>query len=325
MTRTIVCLGLLVSLPSLACRTNTTGKPADAAIADEIGSGNGGTGMAGGGAGAGGGSDASGGATSHAGGGAGGGFEVGGGAGGSATGGAGFAYGGAGATGTVADADGEPEASREVEADIDGPADSGSGTQDSGVIDGSTSRDGNPLTAGEATALYRDYVNDPVSVYSLEELQVPGAWDAMGIQLFSAGYVDNAGYFLNLRSFVAFAGQLYPVSKYSPQLLSAVVVGDTLYFTMRAGSGINYSVLGKIWVSDAGLQILQSSDYMRPASSNLFLRESDGQIIAEMGSGSTFNSWTSSGVFGWIRDEGARVVIVDEAGTLIPIDGEGGW
>ena len=98
----------------------------------------------------------------------------------------------------------------------------------------------------------------------------------------------------------------------------------TVYFTMRAGSGISYSVLGKIWVSDAGLQIRQGADYA--TSSDLYLRESDGQIVVELGGfGSKFNSWTSQGVFGWLRDDGAIVVAVDAAGTVIPYRGVGGW
>jgi hypothetical protein len=310
MARTIAWLGLSVSFLWLACGASRTKATSDAA-ADSAsspakgGAADGAAGVAGAAAGAGGGPEAGGGAAD------------------AASGGAGVAGGGAGTTGAAADAASAPEDSGwpQDRAAESGPAESGAGMQDSGVSDG---RGDQPLTVAQATALYRDYVNDPVSVYSLEELQVPGAWDAMGIQLFSVGFVDEFGYVVNLRPFVAFDGKLYPVSKYpSGGLLSAVLLGDTVYFTMQAGSGINYSVLGKIWVSDAGLQIRQGADY---AFSDLYLRESDGQIVVELGGfGSKFNSWTSLGVFGWLREDGAIVVAVDAAGTVIPYRSVGGW
>jgi len=312
MIRTIACLGLLVSFMSLACRTSTTRTAADAAIAGASGSAYGGAGVAGGGSGM----------TGAAG--ADGGVEAG--AGGSANGWARVADCGAGTTAAAADATSESEASRGSEAGADGPADVGAGMEDSRVFDALSGRDAKPLTVTEATALYQDSVNNPGTVYSLEELQVPGAWDAMGIQLFSVGFLDDSGYVINVGPYVAFAGKLYPVTKYggSTEFLSAVVLGDRLYFTMRAGSGISYSELGKIWVSDAGLQVMQSANYV--SSSDLYLHESEGQIVVEMGGrGSTFNSWTSPGVFGWLRDDGTRVVAVDAAGAVIPYRFEGAW
>jgi hypothetical protein len=313
MARTIAWLGLSVSFLWLACGASRTKATGDAAADSASSPAKGGAGVGGGAAG-----------MAGAAAGAGGGSKAGGGAGGAASGGAGVAGGGAGATGAAADAASVPEDSGwpQDRAAESGPAESGAGMQDSAVSDG---RGDQPLTEAQATALYRDYVNDPVSVYSLEELQVPGAWDATGIQLFSVGFVDEFGYVVNLRPFVAFDGKLYPVTKYpSGGLLSAVLMGDTMYFTMQAGSGISYSVLGKIWVSDAGLQILQGADYA--TSSDLYLQESDGQVVVEMcGLGSTFNSCTSLGVFGWLRDDGAIVVAVDDAGTVIPYRSVGGW
>jgi hypothetical protein len=313
MARTIAWLGLSVSFLWLACGASRTKATGDAATDSASSPAKGGAGVGGGAAGMAGASA-----------GAGGGSEASSGTGGAASGGTGgAASGGAGTTGAAADAASGPEDSGwpQDRAAESGPAESGAGMQDSGAPDG---RGDQPLTVAQATALYRDYVNDPVSVYSLEELQVPGVWDATGIQLFSIGFVDEFGYVVNLRPFVAFDGKLYPVTKYpSGGLLSAVLTGDTVYFTMQAGSGINYSVLGKIWVSDAGLQILQGADY---AFFDLYLQESDGQVVVETcGLGSTFNSCTSLGIFGWLRDDGAIVVAVDAAGAVIPYRSVGGW
>jgi len=181
-------------------------------------------------------------------------------------------------------------------------------------------------------ALFRDFVYQDIptyntdSVFSVEELQVPGAWDAMGIQLFSGGSVDDYGYVINTRPFVTLACKLYPLTKWSATgLLSAVLVDSRLYYTVRAGSGINYSELGRISLSDSGPQILKGADYGRPDPSNLYLRESAGRIVAELGFGMNFNSWTFEEVFGWLRDDGASLVIVDAAGTAIPYNGAGGW
>ena len=267
---------------------------------------------------------------------AGAGGPAGGGAGGRANGGAAAGGGGAsggaggagGTSGGAADAASGLEASQGFEAGGNGPADGGEGREDGGASDTLAGRDAKPLTVTEATALYQDSVNNPGTVYSLEELQVPGAWDALGIQLFSVGFGDQFGYVINLGPYVAFAGKLYPVTKYggSTRLMSAVLLGDTLYFTMRAGSGISYCELGKIWVSEAGLQILQSANYRSTTAPYLCLRESGAQIVVELGGlGSTFNSCTSLGVFGWLRDDGTKVVAVDATGAVIPYRFEGGW
>jgi hypothetical protein len=175
--------------------------------------------------------------------------------------------------------------------------------------------------------VYRDIPTyNPVSVFSVEELQVPDAWEAMGVQLFTGGSVDDYGYVINTRPFVTLACRLYPLTKWSATgLLSAVLVGSTLYYTVHAGSGISYTELGRISLSGGGLQILQGADYGRPDGLNLYLRESGGQIVVDLGDGMKFNSWNALQVFGWLRDDGASLVVVDAAGTVIPYNGEGGW
>jgi len=164
-------------------------------------------------------------------------------------------------------------------------------------------------------------------VFSVTELQVPGAWEAMGIQLFSGGSVDDYGYVVNERPIVSFSCQLYPLTKWSAErLLSAVLLDSTLYYTVQAGSGLNYSELGRISLSGAGIEILQGPDYGRSDPLNLYLRESGGQIVVELGAGMKFNSWSAQSVFGWLRDEGGySLVVVDATGQPIPSTGAGGW
>ena len=206
----------------------------------------------------------------------------------------------------------------------------GAGIADAGAIDANPACASQPLTQEQATALYRDFVYqdtptyNPDSVFTVEEFQVPGAWDAMGIQLFSGGYVDEFGYAVYMRPFVTLACKLYPLTKWSATgLLSAVLVGNTLYYTVRAGSGINYTELGRISLSGSGLEVLQGADYA--SGSNLYLRESAGQIVVELGDGMKFNSWTAQGVFGWLKDDGSTIVAVDSAGQTIPPQGIGSW
>jgi hypothetical protein len=213
-----------------------------------------------------------------------------------------------------------------------GPADGGAGIENDGATDASVDCDGQQLTQAQATTLFRDFVYrdiptyNPVSEFSVEELQVPGAWEAMGIQLFSGGSPDDYGYVVNERPVVTRACKLYPLTKWSSErLLSAVLVGSTLYYTVQAGSGIMYSELGRISLSGGGLQILQGADYGRPDGLNLYLRESGGQIVVDLGDGMKFNSWSALQVFGWLRDDGASLVVVDAAGTVIPYNGVGGW
>jgi hypothetical protein len=207
----------------------------------------------------------------------------------------------------------------------------GAGTGDAGAIDENAACDSQRLTQTQATALFQDFVYrdiptyNPVSVFSVEELQVPDAWEAMGVQLFTGGSVDDYGYVINTRPFVTLACRLYPLTKWSATgLLSAVLVGSTLYYTVHAGSGISYTELGRISLSVGGLQILQGADYGRPDGLNLYLRESAGQIVVELGSGMKFN-WTSQGVFGWLKDDGPSLVVVDSAGQTIPPNATGAW
>ena len=244
-----------------------------------------------------------------------------GGASGSANGGAGIAGGGS-ETGGGAQASGG----------VSGPADGGASIENDGATDASADCDGRPLTQAQATTLFRDFVYrdiptyNPVSEFSVEELQVPGAWEAMGIQLFSGGFPDDYGYVVNERPVVMRACKLYPLTKWSSErLLSAVLVGSTLYYTVQAGSGIMYSELGRISLSGGGLQILQGADYGRPDGLNLYLRASGGQIAVDLGTGMKFNSWSALQILGWLRDDGANIVVVDPAGAVIPYNGVGGW
>ena len=251
-----------------------------------------------------------------------------GGASGSANGGAAGVGGGAGIAGAAADAGGGSQAS----GGASGPADGGAGIENDGATAASADCDGQPLRQSQAPTLFRDFVYhavptyNPASVFSVEEIRVPGAWEAMGIQLFSGGSVDDYGYVVNLRPVVTRACKLHPLTRLSSErLLSAVLVGSTLYFTLQAGSGINYSELGRISLSGGGLEILQGANYARADSSNLYLRESGGQIVVDLGDGMKFNSWTALQVFGWLRDDGANIVVVDAAGTVIPYQSVGGW
>jgi hypothetical protein len=193
--------------------------------------------------------------------------------------------------------------------------------QDSGAPDG---RGDQPLTVAQATALYRDYVNDPVSVYSLEELQVPGAWDAMGIQLFSIGFVDEFGYVVNLRPFVAFDGKLYPVTKYpSGGLLSAVLTGR--HGVLHHASWFWHQLLGA--GQDLGLRRGAADParcrlrIFRPVPARIRWADRGGVGRPRQ----QIQFLDQSGVFGWLRDDGAIVVAVDAAGTVIPYRSVGGW
>jgi hypothetical protein len=210
-----------------------------------------------------------------------------------------------------------------------GLADGGTGTAI--PSDASLASGNQPLTQTQATALFHGFVvqdipnYNPASVFSVEELVVPGVWAATGVQLFVGGAIDDYGYIVNQRPFATRAGKVYPLTKYSGTgLLSAALVGQKLYYSIRAGSGINYSELGRISLVGDDLAILHGPDFANDL--NLYLRVSGERIVVELGSGLKLNSldWTPQGVFGWLKDEGDRLVVVDEAGQEIPSVGPGG-
>lgn len=188
-----------------------------------------------------------------------------------------------------------------------------------------------PLNQVQAMRLFEKYVYrdnptyNPQSQFTVEELDVTGAWEAMGVQLFSGGSWSN-GYVINTRPFVIHACKLYPLTQSSStELLSAILVNSTIYYTIRAGSGINYSELGKLSLVENELYILQGADYGRPDPNHLYLREVDGNLLLELGSGIKFNTWIRISTFGWLRDDGINLMVVDESGKVLTPQGLGGW
>jgi hypothetical protein len=188
-----------------------------------------------------------------------------------------------------------------------------------------------PFNQAQATTLFQEFgyrdqpTYHPNSTFSVEELPVPGAWEVMGVQLFSGG-TWNDGYVINSRPFVIHACKLYPLTQWSStELLSAILVNRTIYYSIQAGSGINYSELGKLSLVEDELHILKGADYGRPDPANLYLREVDGNILVDLGTGMKFNTWNQLSIYGWLRDDGVNLIVVDAEGNELPHQGEGEW
>jgi hypothetical protein len=184
-----------------------------------------------------------------------------------------------------------------------------------------------PLTQTQAIALFQAFVfqenpaYNPNSQFTVEEHTVLGACQAMGIQLFTGGTL-NEGYLNHSRPFVAYKGKIFPLTHGTEtRLLSAVLVGTTLYYSVYEGSGINYTQLGKVSLIEESLYVLPGPTYPRFDASNLFLRISEGQIGVEIGYGQTFNTWTMQTIFGRLQDQGQSLAILDSQGKEIAPQG----
>ena len=96
--------------------------------------------------------------------------------------------------------------------------------------------------------------------------------------------------------------------------MSAVMVGDELYYTFSWGSGIHRSQIGRLSADGAGLTINESGGY---EDVDLFVHKADNRVQVEEGRFIDFNSWESGRTFGWLRTQGLSFTVIDNAGNKI--------
>ena len=96
--------------------------------------------------------------------------------------------------------------------------------------------------------------------------------------------------------------------------MSAVMVGDELYYTFSWGSGIHRSQIGRLSTDGAGLTINESGGY---EDVDLFVHKADNRVQVEEGRFIDFNSWESGRTFGWLRTQGLSFTVIDNAGNKI--------
>lgn len=70
---------------------------------------------------------------------------------------------------------------------------------------------------------------------------------------------------------------------------------------------------------------LQSRILEAPFNLTGYLREVDGNILVDLGTGMKFNTWNRLSIYGWLRDDGVNLVVVDTEGNKLPYQGEGEW
>jgi hypothetical protein len=152
---------------------------------------------------------------------------------------------------------------------------------------------------------------NPEVEFSLTEIPVDGLWHALGIQIFTTvGTVR--GQSVPRDPIIWCDGRIYPFvnSVGGWGLMSAVVVGDKLYYSYSFGSGIHRSHVGRLVLKD---RIPACTDSEARMHGDLFVeRTADGRVRVSHGEYRGFNRWEHSRPIGWIDvRELTRVKVID--------------
>ncbi len=163
---------------------------------------------------------------------------------------------------------------------------------------------------------------NPSAQFDLKEIDVPGLWNTLHIQLFLARYLAPDGTQFNERLLIYCDGQVTPFANSfgGHGLVSAVVVDDSLYYTDSYGSGREFSQIGRVSLEGRKIRIVESAVYDITAvpGADLFVKEVDGRIRVEVGKFVAFNSWKEGRQVGWVTSEGSSLRIVDAHGADVP-------
>ncbi len=184
------------------------------------------------------------------------------------------------------------------------------------------------ITIAGLGPLVRDYAFqqdpklNPPAQFDLKEIDVPGLWNTLHIQLFLARYLAPDGTQFNERLLIYCDGQVTPFgnSLGGHGLVSAVVVDDSLYYTDSYGSGREFSQIGRVSLDGRKIRIVESAVYDITAvpGADLFVKEVNGRIQVEVGKFVAFNSWKEGRQVGWVTSEGSSLRIVDAKGAEVP-------
>jgi hypothetical protein len=228
------------------------------------------------------------------------------------------------------------------DAGVDAGSDGSGGTRtpgdasSAGDAGGATNKDGSP-TCGSSAAradqdemqkLVREYVfkNQPRTRsdvnFIIEELDVPGLWEELKLQIFYVVFTGPDGQQVNESPFVYHDGTVEPfacaLGGYG--VMSGAVLNGALYYSYSWGSGIHRSILAKMtWnTQNCTLNIIEFGGI---PDVDLFVYAKGGEIWVDKGmySGS-FNSWENAQRFGLLRESKGALVLFDEFGNAIKPD-----
>ena len=186
----------------------------------------------------------------------------------------------------------------------------------------------NQITAG---ASYLGYVPGgsssvaPGQSVGAVEKCVPGLWDVLQAQVFNGHVLAADGSILSECSFLLRGCTVTMIepeadscATFGP-IISGVAAEGTFYYSYRVGSGIAYSVLGKLAWDGAELVRTQSPYYTNPSLGppNLVVAAQGGRIVVyrAMVGWRAFNEWQAPAeLMGTLVDFGDHLGITDSSG-----------
>jgi hypothetical protein len=152
--------------------------------------------------------------------------------------------------------------------------------------------------------------------FDVVEYQVPDLWETMQLQLFFAEYLSSdEGQRFNEEMFVCYEGELHAFGEAlgGYGLMSAVLRGESLYYTYAWGSGIHRSQIGRLAISDGQLDFLASGGFV---DVNLFVRFNGDELEVDVGTFIGFNDWEGE-LYGTLLEADSELVVVDASGAEI--------
>lgn len=192
-----------------------------------------------------------------------------------------------------------------------------------------------PVDATQAAAIYADYSIAAApglaswATFAAEEESVPGLWEAMQAQLFNAKTMYGSGTVEIERSFI-YRDCVVTLLTDDPnpfgRILSGVVANGAFYYSWTVGSGISYSILGKLAPDGAALARTISYSYSNASLNppNLVVALESGQVVVYRATvdWEHFNDWLNPELMGTLKDFGDRLGILDsnghELGEMLP-------
>jgi hypothetical protein len=165
---------------------------------------------------------------------------------------------------------------------------------------------------------------NPTAVFSAVELAVPGLWDTLGAQVF-AGRIrgEDGSYgrdcsFLYGRCALAFTDAAACKSG-GEAIISGLVADGAFYYSWLTGSGISYSLLGKLAPSGDAWLRTESTRYsnLGMGSPDLVVALGDSGVLVYQARvyWESFNDWSYPYLVGTLKDFGDRLGILDGTGT----------
>jgi hypothetical protein len=169
----------------------------------------------------------------------------------------------------------------------------------------------------------------PTVAFTVEEKEVPGLWDALAAQLWFGTIANESGGWLRTCSFLYRHCTLTwtndDCTMFGP-IRSGLAADGAFYFSWAPGSGVAYSVLGKLGADGDALARTISPAYLNPSYGppNLVVAPGTGQILVYRATSvwNQFNVWGNPEVMGTLADFGDRLAIIGndgrELGQILP-------